>query len=389
MPSCLRAVFAGTLLITATGFAQVPEPATGVVVHEWGTFTSVAGADGRAVEWLALDGPADLPCFVERTSALSLKGRLPATIRMETPVLYFYADRDAVVDVRVGFEQGVITEYFPRGAAPSVRLDAAGLRRPGLASSITWRNVRIAPAAPAVFPTEGPRSHYYAARETDAAPLEVGPDRERFLFYRGLGGFAAPVAATAGADEAIAIASRTSAEIPAMLLFENRGGRIGHQLHDRPAREARLAAPTLDGDVETARAALERLLVAQGLYPREAAAMIETWRDSWFEEGSRLLYIVPAAVVDAVLPLRITPAPRQVLRVFVGRLELATAATLTDIGTAARLGDASIEQRYGRFLGPFVEQLLARGLPPADRARVEALMRRASRPAESRPPVCE
>ena len=35
--------------------------------------------------------------------------------------------------------------------------------------------------------------------------------------------------------------------------------------------------------------------------------MVETWRDSWFEEGSRLIYIVPSRAIDAILPLQIEP----------------------------------------------------------------------------------
>src|SRR6266576_1709619 len=46
---------------------------------------------------------------------------------------------------------------------------------------------------------------------------------------------------------------------------------------------------------------------SQGLCQDEAHAMVEAWRDSWFEEGSRLLHIVPAAFVDGVLPLSINP----------------------------------------------------------------------------------
>ncbi len=35
-----------------------------LTVHEWGTFTSVAGPDGQSVNWMPLSGPQDLPCFV-------------------------------------------------------------------------------------------------------------------------------------------------------------------------------------------------------------------------------------------------------------------------------------------------------------------------------------
>ena len=37
--------------------------------------------------------------------------------------------------------------------------------------------------------------------------------------------------------------------------------------------------------------------------------MIDTWRDSWFEEGMRIFYILPRKAVDGVLPLKITPSP--------------------------------------------------------------------------------
>src|SRR5437870_8014867 len=35
-----------------------------LVVHEWGTFTSIAGKDGIALEWRPLNGLSDLPKFV-------------------------------------------------------------------------------------------------------------------------------------------------------------------------------------------------------------------------------------------------------------------------------------------------------------------------------------
>jgi len=36
-------------------------------------------------------------------------------------------------------------------------------------------------------------------------------------------------------------------------------------------------------------------------------AMLETWRDSWFEEGMRVFYILPRATVDTLLPFRSSP----------------------------------------------------------------------------------
>src|SRR5687767_4507677 len=139
-------------------------PARGLVAHEWGTFTSVAGEDGRAVDWLPHIGPTDLPEFVGRINC-SLKASLSGTVRMETPVIYFYAPHEMTVDVRVRFPQGVITEWFPRPTGISDEIINNAFR-----GDIAWRNVRVRPGARPQFQTERGQNHYYVARETDAAP---------------------------------------------------------------------------------------------------------------------------------------------------------------------------------------------------------------------------
>lgn len=85
--------------------------------------------------------------------------------------------------------------------------------------------------------------------------------------------------------------------------------------------------------------------------------MVQTWGDSWFEEGSRLIYIVPARFVNTILPLTISPAPAQTVRVFVGRLELVTPATEKAIATAFESRDAVTLRKYGRFLQPMLEEM--------------------------------
>ncbi len=82
--------------------AQTPAVESGLIAHEWGTFTSVAGQDGKAVEWSPLSLPIDLPNFVEHFSYLGFKLGLRGTVRMETPVLYFYSPRDLTLSVHVG-----------------------------------------------------------------------------------------------------------------------------------------------------------------------------------------------------------------------------------------------------------------------------------------------
>lgn len=347
----------------------------GLTVHEWGTFTSIAGADGRAVPWLPLGGQSDLPSFVHRASNLPPKTALTATVRMETPVLYFYSSREGRVDVNVRFRQGLITEHFPRGAVGPAGIDGASMGTPGFEGRIAWRNVRIQPAATVAFPTGNAPSHYYAARRAEAAPLRVGSEQEGFLFYRGVGNLELPVIATVGASGEVEVATAGNDRIPALVLFTNRGGRIGYEVRARPSRRVTFAPPRMDRDLESLRVALEQVLVAEGLYEKEAAAMVATWSDSWFEEGTRLFYVVPRRTVDAGLPLEIRPQPADVARVFVGRLELVTAETLTDLEDAIETNDRARLARFGRFLRPFANRLLARPIAAAERDRIERLLR--------------
>src|SRR4029079_5007270 len=100
----------------------------GLIAREWGTSTTVAGEDGRAIEWLPLNGPTDLPCFVEHYKNSNnvkilptedprlidyetARSRLWGKVRMETPVLYFYGPKETNVHVKVRFPKGVITEW--------------------------------------------------------------------------------------------------------------------------------------------------------------------------------------------------------------------------------------------------------------------------------------
>jgi hypothetical protein len=54
------------LLATSRAAAQVPSAEPGLIAHEWGTFTSIAGANGEAIDWLPLTASVDSPAFVHR-----------------------------------------------------------------------------------------------------------------------------------------------------------------------------------------------------------------------------------------------------------------------------------------------------------------------------------
>ena len=334
-----------------------------LTVHEWGTFTSIAGTDGLAMDWLPLTGSTDLPAFVEHFLGAQFKGGLRGTIRMETPVLYFYSPRETNVFVNVGFSKGLITEWYPRAGSinPGFNPRLFSLYAQKSPGSISWNSVHINPQAANDFPSDDSVNHYYAARQTSSAPLEVltssGTQREKFLFYRGVATFLPPLTATLSSDGTVELQNPSSIEIPDVILFERRGTKLGYRVLGPLRDQASLSTPALDGSLESLSSTLEAQLISQGLNADEAHAMLESWINSWFEEGSRIIYIVPRAFTDSVLPLHIKPTPDNVARVFVGRLELVTPATQQAVENAFATNDTATLAKYNRFLEPIVHTM--------------------------------
>ena len=347
----------------------------GLTVHEWGTFTSIAGSDGQAVEWSPLIGSTDLPNFVEHFRTPEFKLGLRGTVRMETPVLYFYDSREESVSVEVGFSKGLITEWYPRASrvGPSANPADWSLFQGQWDGSIAWDAVTISPSLRAEFPHQPQNSHYYAARMTSSTPLRVktpaGEQHEKFLFYRGVSTFRVPVSAKVTADGKVQTENTADEEIPNIILFERRGDKVGYRISGSLANENLLDPSELTGNVNDLGRELVGMLVAQGLYVDEAQAMVNTWRDSWFEEGSRLIYILPEKFVNGILPLSIRPAPGQIARVFVGRLELVTPTTEKAVEAAFAAHDKATLEKYGRFLEPILQTMMAKDSTRSHSAR--------------------
>lgn len=326
-------------------------------VHEWGTFTSVAGEDGSAMSWEPLSGPSDLPCFVHRLDQRNLKVAEYGTVRMETPVLYFYPLKPLTVSVHVDFPNGRITEWYPQATSIQPVTHRTGW--------IEWKDVHVGKIS-APLPKLGDASHYYAARATDAWNLRTERENEKLLFYRGIADFGVDLKALVSKD-GVSIHNDGAETIPEVILFENRAGKIGYQILRGLREPTTVSLPPLTGSVDTLRDLLEEDLTEMGLYRKEAHAMIQTWRDSWFEEGLRVFYILPRSKVDALLPISIHPSAQQLVRVFVGRVELLSPPMRNEIGTALADGNVAVLKTYGRFLNAFMREMNA--MPTSEGAR--------------------
>jgi hypothetical protein len=386
----IRTLGAALLCITLCGTFGAQNIAPDLTAHEWGTFTSIAGRDGRTLDWLPLNGPVALPSFVVRARTAP-KGWLRGKVRMETPVLYFYSSRETTVSVKVGFSRGVMTEWYPQASRiepnPANPLTGDAIYKLHKSGSIAWDSVTVSPNLTPAFPRDPQHdaqrapepsnsdqgNQYYAARETAAAPLivktEAGQQQEKFLFYRGVAAFSVPISATVSPQGSVHLVNLAQNEVPAVLLFERRGDKVGYRLGGGLSGELTLDPPELTATMESLSRDLADILTGQGLYPDEAHAMIETWRDSWFEEGSRVLYIVPDRFVNTVLPLKISPAPSQLMRVFVGRIELVTPATTQAVEKILAAHDVAGLRKYQRFLEPILAEMKAEN--PAGAAQIE------------------
>jgi len=327
-------------------FAQALE------VHEWGTFTVLSGSNGAAVPWYAFHNDiARLPDFI--SPGIGGKGGA-ASVRMETPVIYFYPEKETKVSVDVSFANGSITETFPHSVGGKISIDPATI---SMMIDGKWTGTLHPPTdkeALAHIPPIPNTDHaepYGAAREVPDAwifesdikeipGLQVQPkfpQMEKFIFYRGAGHAYIPISATMTGDTATVTNQADGALAYGVALRVRDGKAAWVTIPPVAARPVDMNTPAMNqtqitfpkperslDEVESELAdAWKKALAADGLTPAEASAMVETWRKTWFREnGDRILTLVPRKTIDSLLPLTITPTPAKTERVFVARIEM-------------------------------------------------------------------
>lgn len=350
-----------------------------LVVHEWGTFTSFSGSNGVQLDFRPLVD-VDLPSFVFDHDAftgesLFSKARVRARIRMETPVTYFYTDRERTVQASVEFPQGLLTEFYPPVASMGPNPQLQQPETPRLANGkLDWGSIHLIPTsamAPSlqdartnkwlqelicqrILPHDGEApNHYYHARETDSAlvhvhvpkseefPFRMESDHvEKFLFYRGVGRFDQPLKVTVDEDGSVRVTNSCKQAIRSLIrvTISDQGLMVSVLDQVGAGQTVDFAVAERPVNAEELQGIMVNALVGERLYPREAVAMAKTWADSWFaEEGTRIFYMVPQETTDQLLPLKITPTPDETVRVLVGRVEVMTPSAERDLLEVVRL----------------------------------------------------
>jgi len=378
--STLLLSLAGLLTFMSLGARAAPAPRT-VVVHEWGTFTSLQNETGETIGGINTDDEP-VPAFVHHISDFLLLKTTQAplinspgapicnpdvTMRLETPVLYFHLPQDIVplsgVTVAARFRGGWLSEHYPAGTvdAPGITDTPKrfGRLRPDTVSTLVWKNLEVGvdgagPATTAHVWT-APRAVQAQAVRTDSG------ETEKFLFYRGVGHIDAPLVAVQDAAAGqLVLSSRLAAPLAgqapltvtaAWLVDVRPDGAVAFRLiPPLTLGSARGVVATVPlgfalGDYDGANRAqlvssLLQELVTAGLFEEEAQALLSTWELSYFKSaGLRVFFLVPRQWTDYYLPLTVSVDSR-ITRVMVGRIELVTREQRRGL---ARIGQMSAQ----------------------------------------------
>jgi len=321
------------------------------------------------------------------------------------------------VDVSVDFPKGLITEWYPQASqigpsripapAPIAKADEL-VHKVGAKSDFTfasflnnhaakesrahWTDIEVLPAnengnTARSLLQDRSGSHYFTARDTDSAFVRVdssgttncASEYEKFIFYRGVGSFATPLHVTMKGN-AVTIANTGNEPLEHLFVLglQDGAGKFV-PIESLAPGEKRTVQVDLTKETSPTKQVSEQLcqsmaraLTCQGLYEREAQAMVNTWRDSWFEEnGLRVLYTLPRKWTDQTLPLTLDPKPRELVRVMVGRAEVFTPTTEKKLSNAlamAQKGDTEARatvmsecKKLGRFAEPALQKLMVVG----------------------------
>ncbi len=380
-----RSLVAGLLVFAGASFmiAAADSGRRAMVVHEWGTFLAMSGSDGVSLDGMYHEEHA-LPAFVHARSRDQLRVR-SAVVKGETPVIYFYADARERVRVQVGFPGGFWTQWYPQAEFVGPGLLSAGAAPRPRNGHISW-DVEVLPpdTAGVRLPVTTSDALWNHAREVDASYVR-GVDRtrsgspsewERFIFYRGLGEAPLPVDVRASNTEVVIRADQQDPIRHVYVLrVEDGRGVFSYLPALEPGATIAQAIPTLDDALPVDRFAdrladdLSARLVESGLFDKEARAMVNTWRSSYFRtDGVRVLFLMPQSWTDRYIPLQITPRPAEIVRVMVGRVEVLTpdreqraesaVSGLASPDPQTRAEAFALLREEGRYVEPIVRRTL-------------------------------
>jgi len=327
-----------TITICAILILTVSAVAQPLTVHEWGTFTSLHGSHGGILSGLYFE-EEQLPPFVYHfpgfspDSAIQLNGYFPCknvTVKMETPVLYFYSDIERHFQLNVNFPHGVISEWYPNRSggdiAPSG--DTLDLNTEHV-GEISWdATVLEKNTENQLTEISNTTAKWEAARQTDAnLVMNQSGEVEKYLFYRGIANFSLPLELYFSDSTQLIVRNNSASDISFMYIYD-------HMINDGvriwgigPIRSEETKVFAMPGSYNSNQdnAPFQKALVGAGLNDKEALALLTTWSEGYFQTiGFKVFWIMPRKITDQTIPLTMNPTPDTLQRVMVGKTEILT-----------------------------------------------------------------
>lgn len=360
------------IALAVTALMTIPANAK-MEVHEWGTFTSLVGSDGLTQHGMYHEdeilpsfvhpfgktqsvfpdiipypypNPDTEPCYSKACFSMQTLRNNVISQKMETPVIYFYGQPSSSnqrVKVNVRFPEGVITETYPAPILSSPQNNAGfvAIKNGDVTFDVKVLSDTNSSAAPAV----DENNIYAHARATSSQLVSTNSETEKFIFYRGLGRFQ-PRLSILSSDKGLYIGSTAADKPQAAFLIGVTGDGANMQMYRLKADQIaakgigetvpaaiadNLASiyPFPNKNVEVSKTVIKSAIVQAlqnaGMFLDEAQAMVNTWENGYLKTpGLRLLYILPRAEVDTILPITLTPAADKLERAFIARIEILT-----------------------------------------------------------------
>ncbi|TAL28583.1 MAG: hypothetical protein EPN97_14535 [Alphaproteobacteria bacterium] len=323
-----------------------------LVIHEWGTFTSLQNDNGDLIAGVNTDDEP-VPGFVHdigntvtrSVSQMSpafqanmTKGGIPrlhpdVTMRLETPVVYFHLPKGVdhmTLDLDVTFRGGWLSQYYPDAESNTSGEDVTTKHiTADTAGALSWKGLDVGGAKKGPETTE---HVWLAPRAVQASPVTTAKgESEKYLFYRGVGKLdktLLPVTLVREPEGGHTLwTAGTVRHFKSWLVDVREDGKIAFQHGHDPQRGVAFYRPFTEKDYAASNLPLlqnymQGALTVAGLFQDEAKAMVKTWEHSYFRSpGQRLFYIVPKEWVELVLPMKVS-VPADITRVMVGRIEI-------------------------------------------------------------------
>ncbi|MBB5352492.1 hypothetical protein HNR46_002738 [Haloferula luteola] len=365
----MKTSFASISVCLAAGLTCSP-PVRAYELHEWGTFTTVAGSDGQLLTGLERE-EEPLPSYVKhlpRMSAFTLPGfkrvAIPVKnvrVKMETPVIYFHSPDAFRAEVKVGFSGGTISQWYPSRSGGEVFegkegqwLDFAEPYQGAIEWSVDVLSPQDSQQAISFHPDD--LLTWTRARVPEANRVRADDgSSEGFLFYRGLGSFEPGLHTSVSTDETLHLQNLTGGDIPYLLVFERLADGGSRWYQAAPSLSHNKTLSISESDLKLRPSGFDELLYREiashlselGLLPSEAEAMVQTWWRSYFEApGLRVFWVLPPSRTETLLPLEVRPAPDKVVRVLVGRSEVLRPRQERDWLHQATATDPRLQQEW-------------------------------------------